>query len=478
MNNGFIILAVCIIITSTCVMDEYYQSGKQITFIPESYDQPFPYNPFKGWVAWGKSPDYDGYSQPCSMLYARVFWAQIEPVKNQFNWQDFESEWHFDMATENRKIILRVVLDNPGEHLPGMNKDIPDWLFEQMTGSGTFYQTEGQGDTDIGNGFSPDYTHPELIKEHKRLIKALGSRYNSDPRIAFIQIGSLGHWGEWHTWPEGTGEFPPYATANLYIAHYSEAFPDKLLLIRRPLQYHAVAPLAGVYNDVIGDNNPWATPRWLEMIAQGYTSEWDGAAHPPLACDWWHSAPSGGEMASHPDGVKHWLEGDNFGITLQQLKDSHTSWVGPSSPGKISGSADYQAQIDQLLKTIGYRFAITKVTYSSWIRAGGTLAVTLVIENQGVAPMYYNWPLEISLSQDARIVFTYIMQNIDIRRWLPGKHVVQMNIAIPHSLTVGSYNLGVALVDPGNNRPAIEFAIDQNLRRPDGRYIMGQVLMR
>jgi len=92
MNNGFIILAVCIIITSTCVMDEYYQSGKQITFIPESYDQPFPYNPFKGWVVWGKSPDYNGYSQPYSMLYARAFWAQIEPVKNQFNWQDFENE--------------------------------------------------------------------------------------------------------------------------------------------------------------------------------------------------------------------------------------------------------------------------------------------------------------------------------------------------------------------------------------------------
>jgi hypothetical protein len=478
MNNGFIIFAVCIIISSTCVMDEYDQSGEQIIFIPEAYDQPFPHNPFKGWVAWGKSPDYDGYTQPYSMLYARVFWAQVEPQKHEFNWLDFEREWHFNAATENTKIILRVVLDNPGEHLPGMNKDIPDWLFEEMAGSGTFYATEGQGDTDIGNGFSPDYTDPELIKEHERFITALGNRYNNDPRIAFIQIGSLGHWGEWHTWPEGTGDFPPYETASRYVTHYTGAFPDKLLLIRRPLQYHAGAPLVGVYNDVIGDNNPWATPRWLAMITGGYTSEWDNEFHPPLVTGWWHHAPSGGELASHPAGVNHWLEGDNFGITLQQLKDAHTSWIGPSSPGRISNSTDCQTEIDHMLMTMGYRFVITKIMYSSWIKAGGILSVTLIIENQGVAPLYYNWPLEITLSEDDHIIFSHIAKNIDVRRWLPGFHEVKLDIRIPHDLAPGTRNFGIALIDPLQNRPAIEFAIDQSLRRQDGRYLMGQVYIR
>jgi hypothetical protein len=34
-----------------------------------------------------------------------------------------------------------------------------------------------------------------------RSIAALGSRYDGDPRIAFITAGLLGTWGEWHVYP-------------------------------------------------------------------------------------------------------------------------------------------------------------------------------------------------------------------------------------------------------------------------------------
>jgi hypothetical protein len=478
MNNGFIFLIVCAIMGTSLTMDTCHQSGEQTTFTPPPYNAPLPLNPFKGWVAWGKSPYYEKYSQPCSMLYARVFWAQVEPKKNQFNWRDFEREWNFDKAVGNKKIILRVVLDNPGEHLPGLNKDIPEWLYKEIQGSGTFYNTEALGDASFGDGFSPDYTNPVLIREHQRFIAALGSRYNSDPRIAFIQIGSLGHWGEWHTWPEETGEFPPYEIAERYATHYTKAFPDKLLLFRRPLQYHAGKPLLGLYNDVIGDGNPWATPGWLTMIAKGYTSEWDGTSHPPLTSRWWQKAPSGGELASHDEGVLHWLQGDNFKTTLQQIKDSHTSWVGPSSPGKMLSSREYQAPIDELVKIMGYRFVITGVTYNSWIKAGATLRITLHIDNQGVAPFYYNWPLEISLSQDEQPAVFYHMRKIDIRRWLPGKHEVKTPVIIPPDLESGSYFIWIAILDPNTNKPAVDFAIDKSLRRTDGRYGIGRVEIR
>ncbi|MBN2351316.1 MAG: DUF4832 domain-containing protein [Spirochaetales bacterium] len=459
-------------------MDSCSTSGAQIAFTPPAYDAPLPLNPFKGWVAWGKSPYYERYSQPSSMIYARVFWADVEPNKNRFEWENFERDWNFDKAVGTKKIILRVVLDNPGEHPPGADKDIPEWLYEEMRGGGAFYRTTGSPDGDIGDGFSPDYTNPVLMREHKRFIAALGRRYNGDARIAFIEIGSLGHWGEWHTWPAGTGEFPPYPTAKLYIKHYAEAFPDKLFLLRRPLEYQLDHPQVGLFNDVIGDGTPWGTPAWLTMIASGYKSEWDRNAHPPLASDWWHTAPSGGELASHADGVLHWLQDDNFKVTLDQIRDSHTSWIGPSSPGKMLDSGKCQARIDELVKTMGYRFVIARIAHNSWVEAGGSLGVALEIDNQGTAPFYYNWPLEISLIKNNRVAVFYRLKQVDIRRWLPGKREVKAAVRIPGELGSGQYDIGIAIIDPAANKPAVDFAVDRSLRRADGRFVMGRVEIR
>ncbi len=52
--------------------------------------------------------------------------------------------------------------------------------------------------TEFGGGFSPDYENKDLQSGLPKLIKALGERYNSNPRIAFVRVGLLGYWGDWH----------------------------------------------------------------------------------------------------------------------------------------------------------------------------------------------------------------------------------------------------------------------------------------
>jgi hypothetical protein len=45
----------------------------------------------------------------------------------------------------------------------------------------------------------PDYSDPIFLKRHGEFIKALGDKYDGSPDIDFVDIGSYGHWGEWHT---------------------------------------------------------------------------------------------------------------------------------------------------------------------------------------------------------------------------------------------------------------------------------------
>ena len=48
---------------------------------------------------------------------------------------------------------------------------------------------------------SPDYDHPQMVVAMERFVSAFGKRYNNNPSVAFIQLGLLGFWGEWHTYP-------------------------------------------------------------------------------------------------------------------------------------------------------------------------------------------------------------------------------------------------------------------------------------
>ena len=50
----------------------------------------------------------------------------------------------------------------------------------------------------------PDYADPIYLEKHAAFLKALGERYDGRPDVEFLDIGSYGVWGEWHTqYPDG-----------------------------------------------------------------------------------------------------------------------------------------------------------------------------------------------------------------------------------------------------------------------------------
>lgn len=144
-------------------------------------------NPYIGYAPDARG---SGYDLPFSLVHMGVSWRELEPEDGVYDFDGVEQAGQFDKwAAEGKKIILRVVLDYPGSTA---HSDLPVWLYAAIRGAGTAYNGS------LGMGFSPDYAEPALIEAHGRLMAALGERYNGDARIAFIELGSLGHGGEWH----------------------------------------------------------------------------------------------------------------------------------------------------------------------------------------------------------------------------------------------------------------------------------------
>jgi hypothetical protein len=63
----------------------------------------------------------------------------------------------------------------------------------------------------------------------------LGQKYDGDIRIGFWQIGFLGHWGEWHTFPNST-----YFASTNHQNQIISAFNSSFVQTKIQLRYFAV----------------------------------------------------------------------------------------------------------------------------------------------------------------------------------------------------------------------------------------------
>lgn len=420
------------------------------------------YNPYMGWAPSAEGGPYD---QPHRLVYINTTWRELEPEKGEYSFDTFEKKYNFAYWNQiSIDIIFRMNMDFPSKET---HMDLPDWLFEEIGGDGTWY------DLDYGKGFSPNYSNETLILNHEKLIKAIAAKYNNNPQVPIIALGSIGHWGEWHTKQDQDNNisipFPDIQVCNRYVEHYIEYFTNKHLVIRRPLNI-AKDNNIGLYNDSFGD--VLQTDYFIDGFGMGYFDYLTDTPQEPMP-DYWKYAPSGGEIAT-PPGMAC-FDKEHIKTTSDQIRKCHTSWLGPSCPVYYAINPQIQKNYDLALKTMGYRFSLEMIKHSRKVKPGGTLLVEMVWKNKGVAPFYYSWPLEISLSDsNGNIVFKTNLTE-DIRTWLPGVKRIKKTIPIPKDLNPGKYNVCIAILDPLTGEPAIDIAIDK--RRPDGRYSLDEVVV-
>ena len=403
-------------------------------------------NPLMGWAPWA---NIEASNQPHTLVYADLTWRDFEPQEGNYDFDSFEKKQQLDRwRREGMRVVFRFIADAPGSET---HLDIPDWLFDKIHGSGDFY------DNEYGKGFSPDYSNPIFIDYHKKAIKALGERYGKDGFFAFIELGSLGHWGEWHTYP-GITPLPLEDIRNLYVNHYVEAFPGTYLLMRRPFSIAQKLGL-GLYNDLTADLTQ--TNIWLDWIKNGgeyLPQELHGLSPMP---DGWQKAPIGGEQS--PNLSNEQIYGVDLEQTIQLLKKSHTSFIGPGSPYKVQNGDPLQAGIDQVLTIIGYRLYIDHVQMPRWVLHDKAINITFTFSNNGIAPMYYNWPIMVYLfDEKGNTILTYRPQT-DLRKVLPGSFfdvTFKMQIG---DLEKGTYSIGMAIIDPITGQPGVKIA-NENAR--------------
>jgi hypothetical protein len=93
--------------------------------------------------------------------------------------------------------------------------------------------------------------------------------------------------------------------------------------------------------------------------------------------------------------------------------------------------------------------------------------------NVGVAPVYRGYRVAYRLRDAAGSVAVMRVSGADLTTWLPGEYQLDEQVALPAGLATGGYVLDVAVLDPTEDEPAIDLAIEG--RRDDGWYAVSEV---
>lgn len=401
-------------------------------------------NPLKGFMAWGENYRRDPL---VAFAYIPVYWDELEPQPGQYDFAALEERCHFARwRADGVRLVLRLVLDTPGEQA---RLGLPQWLYDEMEGAGTWY------DGDYGQGFSPDYTSPVLQAAHRRLLAALGARYADDPQVAFVELGSLGHWGEWHVDTDaGIEPFPPQSVTDGYVQDYLDVFDAHTLLVRRPCALARDRGL-GLYNDSFG--LPDSHNEWLDWIENGYTSDQSGEWMPGMP-DFWYRAPSGGEFSPRQESGWYFSAGQ-FSTTLDLLRRSHSTFLGPNAPqsGELTGTAADNLQT--FVAEMGYTLGVRGCRVLRGVLSG-KLEAELTWQNTGLAPLYGDWPIALQLRDTGGHTVWSGQAAGSFSRWGPGTHVLRVPLEDTARLPAGDYTLWVGIVDPLTGRPGVALQME------------------
>ncbi|GAB7039569.1 MULTISPECIES: carbohydrate-binding protein [Catenuloplanes] len=276
---------------------------------------------------------------------------------------------------------------------------------------------------------SPDYDSPYLLDAVTAFVAAFGARYDGDPRIGFINLGLVGLWGEWHTWPfdadtaDGHPDLMPSdASGARIVAAFDDAFDVTKLEIRYPESAGGAADGRDVgYHDdsfCYREGSPAAGVTLPRSMGGSDYAQLQRALDRGVE-NKWISSSMGGEVRPEIQGSAFdaWPGGAGQVDDMRAcIELEHTTW-------KINqGSQGYAAsdpKVAAAVRLMGYDLTATHAYLPD--DAAGTATVGVTISNRGVAPFYYPWTVTLGLKNAAGGVVKTWDTSWDLRTVMPLK---------------------------------------------------------
>jgi len=371
---GFLLSSGCQLSKDNSPEKELYKIGEsnECKVVPSAYEHALR-NPLMGFTTRGI------YDHP---------WATTAHVYIQWNeLEDNESDGIDKIKQYCNKKWLGV---------EGKNIKVIPRVYLHWSGDKKYWPSDMQMD---------DYTSEQFQKRVLRLIKRIGECWDNDPRVAFIELGIFGKWGEHHS------PSPAPEIQKLVGDAFALAFKNKKVSVRHNWKEFTEHSFGEYWDSWAHFDQMWPHGNNIKqkIEKEGHHDSYIGGE---VAYDWGNSKTQPGisPTASVADENHR-----NFIInSIRWLHCTQLRWIDnydQNNPEAVKGAAEIQ-------KAFGYRFSLDEVRFS-W---NNGLNVEFDVTNNGSAPFYYNWPVEVALldPKTKKPVWKSAFDT-DIRKWLPGE---------------------------------------------------------
>jgi len=403
-------------------------------------------NPGMGFTtAEGYNGEVPGYPES-TIAYFRWYWEELEPEEGKFSWKMVDSVLTLARA-HGQRLATRIM---PANGRAG----VPEW-YKQKGAKGYEYiaeSTQNAGKTKTS--WMPDHTDPLYIKYMGRLVREFAKRYDGHPDIDHIDIGSYGHWGEWHLSFVKEKQSYPFELKKTIIDWYLDNFKKTPLVICEDAEdglEYATQNGTGWRADCMGDYGPpnnWNLMTRYLKLPEMY----------PSVGEAWKTRPVAFETCGT---MESWFQADrDIEFIYSVCLELHTSVLNNKS---TPIPPEWWPATDKFLKRMGYRLVPRLIRHEKWLSPGDTMHFEMELDNIGVAPPYRSYIPVIEIRKAGRGQKTILVSrkmNWDVTKWLPGRHRENSELIIPADAKLGRYLVYFALLDPFSLSPVIQLAAE------------------
>lgn len=416
-------------------------------------------------------------------LYIRLAWAYLEPQEGRFDWDVIDriiDKW----VGHGMGIAFRISCKETSTDRIEQQFATPKWVMESGA-EGGFYRNGQEVGPD--GPWEPVFDDPIFLEKLENFLSAFAARYDGKPWLRYIDVGSIGDWGEGHL-HSGSRKHYGYEPRKRHIDLHVKRFPKTQIVVSDDFVY------------AISDKQErlrmhrYIVEKGLTYRDDSILVDWFITAHaetstvrsPELFAEIWRDRPTvlelehyshvkrGGNWLGAPDSSLAKFGGgrsgaDFFRGALATLRASYIGYHGDAR----DWYTDNPDLTVELLNRCGYWYFLHHVDAPESLRAGRTHTIRLAWENRGVAPAYHPYALQVRLVGPEPAEFEFDAGN---QRWMPGPentiYTQDYALSLPNRLATGRYDLKIRLHAKKKDR-TVFIALDPSLLDDQEYYTVG-----
>ena len=446
-------------------------------------------NPDKGWYHHQLDNGIDSYQIKSDSvlatfpgmdhLYLRLCWAYLEPEEGKYDWSyiDRIMEKYVPLGYQ---ISFRISSKETGGAPNSMPKAV----------NGIFYATpywvklagaKGIDRPEFGSpSWTPDWDDPVYLDKLDNFQSAFAEKYDGKPWVRYIDVGSIGEWGEGHT-HFSTREAPTVdevkANINIYLKNFKKTqivVTDDLIYYNKPenevkelldyvvangITFRDDSPLVKWYVDNNLDTWSVSHPHFFEAVYKKLPTVFE-LEHIRAVRENGYWLGKNGEDTIPGIGVSG---AHIFRNAIHLIHPTYIGFHGYLEPWL----AENPDLTKELLNLCGYWYFPKSAEITE--AGNGKLSFNIEWVNKGVAPAYSVYKLKGKLisTDGSNVNATFEIADSGNKNWMPGETATATYTTTLNEISKGKYQLSIQLFDEKSGRP-VEIGLNTELKDGDG----------